>query len=108
MSTDITRLIEGRMHAPAKAPSPNDPSSSPYPIDPWGRAINGSSAHKALAKTLNSPVRSNTDCTAGAPRKYRKPAPSAFRILRAGTGAGFGLFFHRYRKKMTPKKLAAF
>src|SRR5207302_10554216 len=60
------------------------------------------------AKTLKRPVRSNTDCTAGVPRKYLKPAPSALKIRRAGTGAGFGRFFQRYKKKMTPKKLAAF
>src|SRR5438270_7829675 len=76
-------------------------------MEPWGRATSGSSAQRALANTLKRPVLNNTDCTAGAPRRYLNPAPSALKIRRAGTGAGFGRFFQRYKKKMTPKKLAA-
>ncbi len=60
-STDNFSRSRGNAAAPINAPNPKQPSNTPYPRAPKGRAIIGISASKEAAATLNVPVRKSTD-----------------------------------------------
>src|SRR6185312_13172888 len=66
-STEKYVRMRERTAAPASAPKPNEPSRSPYPVAACSlrRAMMGSSASRALAATLNAPVRISTQWTSG-------------------------------------------
>ena len=68
-STDNFRRSRGKAMAPASAPTPKHPSNAPYPVGPvQGRARIGSNARRAIAATLNAPVRTSTARTSSEPR----------------------------------------
>ena len=70
----------GMTSAPATAPIPTMPSSSPYPVEPRCRfpaATTGSSAQIALAAGMKRIARYSNRRTINACRTYRPPAHSA-------------------------------
>src|SRR6201999_2390343 len=94
----------GISNAPAIAPPPKTPRSSPYPIalllTSW--AIEGSSASSPLAKNIEAACRSITVLISGEKRTYRNPAVIAPASCSGGAERFLAGLFHRATTPSTP------